>query len=114
MAVEYFIDALKQYGNFEGRATRKQFWMYILFYIILYLVCAMIDGMLGTLFLTGAYALGMLVPSVSIVARRLHDIGKSGWWQLLGLLPLLGLVLIYFLVQPSVADNEYGPKRITI
>lgn len=109
--MEYFTDALKRYADFSGRANRTQYWMFVLFYIIIYIVLAVIDSFLGTIFLALLFSLALLIPSISIGARRLHDIGRSGWWQLIALIPLLGaIVLIVFFVQDSHEDNEYGPR----
>ncbi|VAW75333.1 Integral membrane protein [hydrothermal vent metagenome] len=109
--MEYFLDAFKRYADFSGRATRQQYWMFILFYFIGYIVLAVIDGVLGTFVLAILYSLVLLVPSISIAARRLHDTGRTGWWQLISLIPLIGIiVMIVFLVQDSQEDNEYGPK----
>lgn len=107
--MEHFIGAFKKFADFTGRARRTEFWMYILFYFIFYVVLAVVDGILGSFALTGIFSLVMLIPSLSISARRLHDTGRSGWWQLLNLIPLIGaIVLIIFYVQDSVEDNEYG------
>ena len=107
--MEYFTDALKRYADFTGRATRQDYWMYILFYIIFYIWLIIVDVVLGTLVLTGIFALAMLVPSLSIAARRLHDTGRTGWWQLIAFIPLIGaIILLFFLVQDSDDDNEYG------
>lgn len=81
--MEYFTDALKNYANFSGSATRQQYWMFILFYVIFYICCAVIDGLLGMAALETILSIALLIPSISITTRRLHDIGKSGWWQLL-------------------------------
>ncbi len=109
--MDYLTDALKKYADFTGRATRKQYWMFVLFYAIIYAVLAVIDVLLGTLFLAVVYSLVFLIPNISIAARRLHDTGRTGWWQLIGIVPVIGLiVLIFFLVQESQDDNEYGPR----
>lgn len=111
--MNYFTEAFKQYADFSGRATRKQYWMFILFYLIFYIVLAVIDGMLGTMFLAFIFSLVLLVPSISIAARRLHDTGRTGWWQLIALVPLIGaIVLIVFLVMESQDDNEYGARPV--
>jgi uncharacterized membrane protein YhaH (DUF805 family) len=107
--MEYFTNALKQYADFEGRSRRKEYWMFILFYLIFYVVLSVIDSLIGVPVLSTVFSLALLVPSVSIAARRLHDTGRSGWWQLLVLIPILGaLVLLFFLVQDSQDENEYG------
>jgi uncharacterized membrane protein YhaH (DUF805 family) len=109
--MEYFTNALKKYADFSGRATRQEYWMYILFYIVFYLLLAMVGGVLGLSILTTVFSLGLLVPTISLAARRLHDTGRTGWWQLLSLVPIVGsIVLIVFLVQDSHDDNPYGPN----
>ncbi len=109
--MDYFIKAVKQYADFSGRARRKEYWMYILFYIIFYIVAAVLDGFMGSMILTAVLSLGLLVPSIAIAARRLHDTGRSGWWQLIALIPVIGsIVLIVFLAQDSHEENAYGPN----
>lgn len=107
--MEYFVDAFKQYATFTGRATRTQYWMFVLIYLIIAIVLGVIDGLLGIGVLGPIFGLVMLIPSISITARRLHDTGRTGWWQLIYFVPLIGLiVMIIFLVQDSDANNEYG------
>ena len=109
--MEYFIDALKKYANFSGRATRKAYWMFVLFYTIFIIALSVVDAFIGTAFLAMIFSLALLIPSISIGARRLHDTGRSGWWQLIALIPLIGIiVLIVFFVQDSRDENEYGPN----
>ena len=113
--MEYFIDAFKKFAVFEGRARRKEYWMFILFYIIIYAVLTAIDIAMGSVLLTSIFSIICLVPTISLAARRLHDTGRSGWWQLISLIPLIGaIILIVFLVQDSHEANEYGlnPKAI--
>ena len=107
--MEYFIGALKKYADFTGRARRKEYWMFILFYLICYVALVVIDAAIGTFFLAALFSLALFVPTISIAARRLHDTGRSGWWQLIALIPILGgIVLLVFLVQDSHEENEYG------
>lgn len=110
--MEFFIRGLKNYADFSGRATRKEYWMFVLFYLIFYLVLVMIDGLAGTVVLALIFSLALALPSISLAARRLHDTGRSGWWQLISLIPLIGaIVLIVFLVQDSDDDNTYGANK---
>jgi len=103
--MDYFIGALKKYADFNGRARRKEYWMYILVYMIINVVLAV----LGLDLISALFGLGLLVPSISIAARRLHDTGRSGWWQLIALIPVIGfIVLIYFLAQDGHDTNDYG------
>ncbi|WP_351077464.1 DUF805 domain-containing protein [Shewanella sp. CAL98-MNA-CIBAN-0140] len=103
--MDYFIGALKKYADFTGRARRKEYWMFILVYMIINIVFAVI----GLDTISAIVSLALLVPSLSIAARRLHDTGRSGWWQLILLIPIIGLiVLIVFLAQDSHDANDYG------
>ncbi|HHG3603236.1 TPA: DUF805 domain-containing protein [Vibrio parahaemolyticus] len=107
--MDYFIGALKKYADFTGRARRKEYWMFALFYMLFYIGLVIIDLMIGTELFSIIYSLALLIPSISIATRRLHDTGRSGWWQLIALIPLIGaIVLIVFLVQDSHDANEYG------
>ncbi len=104
----YFVDVIKNhYVDFAGKATRKQFWLFVLFNFIIALVLAFlgqIDGTIGNLFAVvyWVYALALILPNIAIAARRLHDIGRSAWWLLLYFLPFIGaLILFVFFVLPS-------------
>jgi uncharacterized membrane protein YhaH (DUF805 family) len=113
--MEYFIGALKQYADFKGRARRKEYWMFVLMYLIFSIALTVLDLVLGTGILSIILTLGLFIPSISIAARRLHDTGRSGWWQLIALIPLIGfIVLIVFLAQDSHDENDYGvnPKAV--
>ena len=105
--------ALNNFVNFEGRASRSEYWWFFLFYLIVYFAAIGIDVALGLGFVSLLVSLALLAPSLSVGARRLHDIGKSGWLQLLYIIPIIGLlVMIFFLVQPSHAGaNRFGEPR---
>lgn len=96
---------LRKYADFNGRAGRSEYWWFVLFCVGVYMVIALVLGdILGVL-----VNLALLLPSLAAGARRLHDTGKSGWFQLVWLIPFIGwLVMIYWLVQPSVGPNAYG------
>ena len=110
--LHWFINPVKnQYTDFTGRTTRKNFWMYVLCYWILYIGLAIVSLIIQMEdVLTGLFALAVLLPSIAITTRRLHDVGKSGWWQLITLIPILGIiVLIYFTAQEGdKGANMYG------
>ncbi len=109
--MEYFIGAFKKFADFSGRASRKEYWMFILIYLLISIGLSIIDGILGTAILSPLFSLVLLIPSISIATRRLHDTSRTGWWQLIALIPLIGLiVLIIFLVQDSHDDNAYGSR----
>ena len=103
--MNYFIGALKKYADFTGRARRQEYWMFVLIYMVINIVLAV----LGLELISALVGLGLLIPSISIAARRLHDTGRSGWWQLIVLIPIIGvIVLIVFLAQDSHDANNYG------
>ena len=108
--MNWYLDVLKKYAVFSGRAHRTEFWMFALFNFIISFVLGLIQGVIGIgSALSGIYTLAILVPSIAVSARRLHDTGRSGWWQLIGLIPFIGfIVLIVFFVQDSKADNQFG------
>ena len=93
-----------KFADFSGRATRSEYWWFVLAYFILAIVTGFIHEYFYFL-----VVLVFLVPMISAGVRRLHDIGKTGWLLLIGLIPLVGLVLIYFMVQPTQPEpNPYG------
>ena len=106
--MEYYIDAFRNYVNFKGRATRKQYWMFVLFnciaVIALWLIACVVPALA---FLVSIYNLGVLLPGLAIGARRLHDTDRSAWWLLLNLLPIVGpIVLLVFSVLPSTPGSN--------
>lgn len=122
--MNWYLGALKQYAVFKGRARRKEYWFFILFNLIASLVLTVVDFMTGTLdvelgmgLLSGLYSLAILIPSLAVTVRRLHDTDHTGWWLLIGLVPLIGaIVLLIFTLQDSKpGDNQYGanPKGVT-
>jgi uncharacterized membrane protein YhaH (DUF805 family) len=106
-----FVTAVKtclaqKYAEFNGRASRPEFWWFALFSFVVQMIARMLLGVS----LGGLVALALLVPSLAVGSRRLHDIGKSGWFQLLAFIPVIGwLVLLYWYVQPGKPEaNQYG------
>lgn len=110
--MNWYLAVLKKYAVFSGRARRTEFWMFVLFNFIIAIVLGGVDVMLGLGFLGALYALATIVPSLAVGARRLHDIGKTGWWQLVGLVPLIGLIIliVFFVMDSNPGDNQYGPN----
>lgn len=103
-----FVDAIKSgftnYLNFEGRASRSEFWWWVLFVFLATLVTTLVHHLLGNLF-----SLAVLLPGLAVTARRLHDIDRSGWWQLVGIIPVIGwLVMVYWCLQPAREPNRFG------
>lgn len=103
--------AFNSYAGFGGRSSRSEFWWWMLFTFIVGCVCSFISVMADTTVISGLVSLAFLLPNIAISVRRLHDIGKSGWWYLLNLIPIIGsIVLIVWYCQPSQEfANEYGP-----
>jgi uncharacterized membrane protein YhaH (DUF805 family) len=103
---------LENYANFEGRDTRPQYWWFVLGMFIFYIVLNVLSSIVVVLgFLVLVLALGLLVPSIAATTRRLHDTGRSGWWQLISLVPIVGaIILIVLCALPGQAQaNSYGP-----
>lgn len=120
--MNYYLAALKKYAVFSGRAQRAEYWYFVLFSAIIYIVLSIISlaisksspfPILGSL-----YSLAVLIPSFAVFIRRLHDTNHSGWWWFIGLIPLVGvIILLVFLIRDSQpGDNQYGPnpKRIAL
>ena len=106
--MHWYVEVLKKYAIFRGRARRKEYWMFILFFYAFWGVLVLIEP---TETLSSLYLLAGIVPGFAVAVRRLHDTNRSGWWMLLGPLPLISLVLLVFLVQDSQeGENQYGPN----
>lgn len=116
-----FVEAVtKKYAQFTGRARRREYWMFILVYSLISLALTVIEELAGWSTdggftswgpLSGLFTLTMLIPTLAISVRRLHDTGRSGWTQLLGCIPLVNLILIYFHIQDSQSgSNKWGPN----
>ncbi|MDD5302678.1 MAG: DUF805 domain-containing protein [Elusimicrobia bacterium] len=112
--MSWYLAVLKKYAVFSGRARRKEYWMYFLFNIIFAFVIGLVLGFAGAFLGAGAqlsdaggllYGLGMLVPSIAVGVRRMHDTGRSGWWLLV---PAANL--IFLLSDSQEGENEYGPN----
>ena len=120
--MEWYLKVLKQYGDFSGRARRKEYWMYVLFNAIFAFIAMMLDNILGTAgptgygIIYGIYVIAVFIPGLAVAVRRLHDVGKSGWMFLILLIPLIGVIWLTVLLvtDSNPGDNEYGsnPKEI--
>ena len=115
--MNWYIQVLKKYAVFSGRARRKEYWMFVLFNIIFAVLAIILDNILGTSF-QGAgyglfyllYGLAVIIPSIAVGVRRLHDTDRSGWWLLICLIPIIGGIwLIVLLATAGTAgENKYG------
>jgi uncharacterized membrane protein YhaH (DUF805 family) len=111
--MRWYLEALKKYADFSGRARRKEFWYFNLVHLLLVVglmavdVAAGVDGYLPVI-----YALGVIIPAVAVGVRRLHDTGRTAGWLLIGFIPVVGTIaLVIFLVQDGQPHtNDYGPN----
>lgn len=108
----YYLGCLKKYATFSGRARRKEFWMFALFSCLIAVICMVLDSAIGTgKWIGNIYSIAVFIPSLAVSCRRLHDIGKSGWWMLIGLVPIVGILLLVYVCKDSVqGENQYGPN----
>jgi uncharacterized membrane protein YhaH (DUF805 family) len=111
--MKWYLKVLKNYFRFQGRARRKEYWMFTLFRIIVFfvlLILVLVANLSSLLF--GLYLLTFLSPSLAVSVRRLHDTGRSGSWYLVNFIPLIcPLILLGYMCQDSqVNDNQYGPN----
>ena len=110
--MEWYIRVLENYADFEGRAHRTEYWMFILINTFVGIGINLLEWTLATGGIIGLlYTLAVLIPSVAVSVRRLHDIGRSGWWLLISLIPLLGVIviLVFHCLESEPGDNDYGP-----
>ena len=110
--MNYYLDVLKKYAVFSGRASRKEFWYFILFNIIIGVVLAVVGPFIGdkNMVIYTIYMLAVIIPTLAAEVRRLHDIGKSGWWWFISFVPAIGGIwLIVLLATPSkVGENRFA------
>jgi uncharacterized membrane protein YhaH (DUF805 family) len=104
----------RKYVNFTDRACRSEYWYWILFTIIVGLVAAIIDVQLNTQLDSSIFNLVTAIPTIAVAVRRLHDIDHSGWWILIGLIPLVGfvLLLVWFASEGTHGPNRFGPDPL--
>ena len=110
--MSWYLLVLKKYAVFSGRARRKEYWYFVLFNFIIGIVLSLIDIFWGFPVLYWLYSLAVLLPYLGVSIRRLHDTGRSGWWLLIGLIPLIGaiILLIYMVSDSQEGTNQYGPS----
>ena len=108
--MNWYLDVLKKYAVFDGRARRMEFWMFTLFSFIIAVVLSCIEYALGIFGLSALYSLAVLLPSIGVSIRRLHDTDRSGWWLLIALIPLVGFIvlLVFYFMEGTNGDNRFG------
>jgi uncharacterized membrane protein YhaH (DUF805 family) len=127
--MSWYVKVLKQYVDFSGRARRREFWMFTLFNAVILLVLELIDAALGLGsyggsatgtaltasvhfgLLSSLYSLAVLLPSIAVAVRRLHDTDRTGWWFLIGFIPIVGgiVLLVFYVLEGTRGPNRYGP-----
>ncbi|HEY0814591.1 MAG TPA: DUF805 domain-containing protein [Pseudonocardia sp.] len=131
--MNWYLKVLRQYVDFSGRARRTEYWMFTLVNVIVEIVLGFVDRALGfgsftgntsggvsvaasVGLLGGLYSLAVLLPSLGVGVRRLHDTNRSGWWLLIGLIPFVGAIvlLVFFVLHGTRGPNRYGedPKFV--
>lgn len=109
--IDWFVKCLKNYANFSGRARRKEYWFFFLTYLIALIITLVIDGILNTDgIISVIFILAMIIPSLSVSIRRLHDINKSGWYWFIQMIPLIGpiITLIWLATDTKPEVNQWG------
>jgi len=117
--VNWYLEVLKKYAVFSGRSRRAEYWYFVLVNLIVVIVLSLIDTLLGTFnvvqgvgLLSGIYGLAVLIPSLAVTVRRLHDIDRTGWWIFINLIPLIGTIvlLVFAVTDGTPGSNRYGPN----
>jgi uncharacterized membrane protein YhaH (DUF805 family) len=122
--MNWYLEVLKKYAVFDGRAGQKEYWWFSFFSFIIILILSVIDILTGTFnvnvglgLLGGIYTLAVLTPGIAVSVRRLHDTDRSGWWFLINGIPLIGVIvfLVFTAQDGTPGDNQYGsnPKGAT-
>ncbi|MEU7165481.1 DUF805 domain-containing protein [Streptomyces morookaense] len=115
--MHWYVDVLKKYAVFSGRARRQEYWMFTLISFVISIVLAIADAVFGTNDVIGSvYVLAVLLPTLAVTVRRLHDTDRSGWWVLFGLIPVVGwiVLLVFMCLDTTPHHNKYGlsPKQL--
>jgi uncharacterized membrane protein YhaH (DUF805 family) len=120
--MNWYLAALNKYAEFQGRARRKEYWLFTLFNLLIVTGLSFVDMLLGWYslqgevgMLSGLYSLAVLIPSIAVGVRRLHDTDRSGWWMLMCFVPVVGVIvlLIFFVLDGTPGSNRFGedPKQ---
>ena len=117
--MKYFLYCLQHYADFTGRARRSEYWYFVLFNFIVSILIGLSLGVIAGLlnvpalvYLAYLWSLAVFIPSLAVSVRRLHDIGRSGWWLFLSLIPLVGaiILIIWYCTDSQPGANQYGPN----
>lgn len=127
--MSWYVKVLKQYVDFSGRARRREFWMFTLVNAVIVIVLELIDTALGLGsfggsstggaysasvhfgLLSSLYSLAVLLPTIAVAVRRLHDTDRTGWWFLIGFVPIVGgiVLLVFYVLDGTRGPNRFGP-----
>ena len=114
-----YLTTLKKYADFSGRARRTEYWMFLLFNLVIAMLLGVVDYVLGTPGIIGMiFALAILIPSIAVGVRRLHDTDRSGWWLLIAFIPIIGTIalLVFLLLDSNSGENRFcsSPKAVAV
>jgi len=116
--MNWYLYVLKNYATFSGRARRKEYWMFFLFNVLISLGLGVLDVVAGsysveyeTGFFSGLYSLLVLIPSIAVGVRRLHDTNRSGWWIVISLIPIIGVLVLFVFM---CLDSQLGTNRFGV
>ena len=103
------------YVKFSGRAIRSEYWYWVLFTVLGSIAAGIIDAVLGMSIIDGLFGLATILPSIAVAVRRLHDLDRSGWWILIGLIPIIGwiILIIWYCSRGTVGPNRFGPDPLS-
>jgi uncharacterized membrane protein YhaH (DUF805 family) len=119
LIMNWYLKVLKQFADFSSRARRTEYWMFVLFNIIFTIVAMILDNLLGLTIgdlpygvFYFLYGFALLIPSLAVSVRRLHDLGKSGWMIFIAFIPIVGAIwlLVLMATEGKPGDNQYGPN----
>jgi uncharacterized membrane protein YhaH (DUF805 family) len=103
----------RKYVDWNGRALRSEYWYFYLFLMLGVFVTVFLDALMGIGLFSGLFILAMILPMLFVTIRRLHDVGRSGWWILISLIPIASLVLLYWtIIEGDKGDNAFGPHPL--
>lgn len=110
--MDYYLDAFRQAFDFSGRSTRKAYWMFVLINLVISLLLMGVEVVINAWGISALYNLVLIVPGISYAVRRLHDTGRSGWWLLLFLVPVIGIIIVMILLAlESDGPNQYDSEE---
>ena len=113
--MHWYAEVFRKYAVFGGRASRTEYWMYTLVNVVVGIVLSLIGAAIHVQILVGLYGLATIVPGLAVGCRRLHDTDRSGWWQLLVLIPILGSIalIVMWALDGTHGQNRHGPRPVT-